>query len=203
MSKRIEKENKAQFSGRRLFLQRIFFGGSAILFGTYLSREYLKSAEPEIIDMEESRALIISIAKTIIPFNQIPGEPDIKIYEYVLYVAQHVFSNRERRKFTEGLIETEELARGQHGKSFRICSDKQKLKILEQLEASTIQHELIKKIKRKIFGDDFITMIKTLTIECYCTSEHGCKTFYQYDWIPGEYDPNLIIDDHYPAWATK
>jgi hypothetical protein len=190
-------------TNRRNFIKKALLGTTGLAFSLYLGNNYFNSFVASKIDIADLQELIISIAGTIIPTDETPGAAESNIYEYIKYLSDNVLTTSEKSKLITGLLEIINIADNQFGKPFQNCSSEEKLTILCNLQSSSIKNKIIKKIKHKIFGKSFIEIMKSLTIECYATSEEGCKKFFQYDFIPVNYQSSIDIDNTHPAWATK
>lgn len=190
-------------TNRRSFIKKISLGSLGVIFGLYFGRSYYNSISINDIDLANYKDLIIAVSDCIIPADETPGVIETGIYEYLLYIAEHVLTAEERVTLISGMLDLTSRSEDQFGLPFHQCKSNEQLNILIDLESETPNNQLLKKVQKKLFGKSFIEMITQLTIECYCTSEVGCKNFFQYDIIPVNYNASLDIDDKFPAWATK
>ncbi len=190
-------------TNRRSFLKRISLGSLGVIFGLYFGRRYYDSISINDIDFANYRDLIIAVSDCIIPADETPGVIETKVYEYLLHISEHVLTEKERALLISGIMGLTSRSEEQFGLPFHQCKSNQQLSILIDLESETPNNQLIKKVQKKLFGKSFIQMIKSLTIECYCTSEKGCKEFLQYDPLPINYLPSIKIDENFSGWAIK
>ena len=190
-------------TNRRNFIKTTLLGTTGLVFSFYLGKKYFNSLAASKIEIPDLKEIIISIADTIIPTDETPGAEESNIFEYIKYVSDNVLSDSEKSKLIAGLLEIINIADNQFGKPFQKCNSKQKLTILYNLQASSIKNKTLNKIRHKMLGKNFIEIMKSLTIECYATSEMGCENFFQYDFIPVNYQPSITIDENHQAWATK
>ena len=190
-------------TNRRKFIRNSILGTAGIVFGLSLGKKYINSVSASKVNIDNLKDLIISVSGTIIPKDDTPGMEDSNIFDYIKYVSKNILKDSEKNKLILGFLELTNIADNQFGKTFQRCSYQERITILQDLQTSKKNNKIIKKIRHKVLGKNFIEMITSLTIECYCTSEVGCKNFFQYDIIPVNFNPSIDIDDKFPAWATK
>jgi hypothetical protein len=80
-------------------------------------------------------------------------------------------SSKEYKNFLNGLTELQADCFNTYGHSFENCLVNQK-KVLADLDNSLQYSSLLNKIRDRLFGL-FFNILKTLTIEGYCTSSIG------------------------------
>jgi len=90
-----------------------------------------------------------------------------------------------------------------YGHYFEACSASQKIELLENLESSWNSKGLLMKINNKLLGRSFYSLLKTLTIEGYCTSLMGATKHLEYLPIPTSYKAVTTLKTNQKAWATK
>jgi len=190
-------------TNRRSFIKKISLGSLGVIFGLYFGRSYYDSISINDIDLANYKDLIIAVSDCIIPTDETPGVIETGFYEYLLYVSSNVLTSKERAILISGLLDVTSRTQEQYGLPFHLCKTDQQLKILIELESENPSNHLFKKVHNKLFGISFIQMIKSITIECFCTSERGSKEFLQYDILPINYLPSIKIDKKFSAWAIK
>jgi hypothetical protein len=102
------------------------------------------------------------------------------------------------------LYDIEEYTKSTYGILFKDCTINIQNTILQKFEKKEqINIRVISKIKNKLFGLGFFSILKELTVECFFTSEIGATNALNYDYIPGKYIGCLNIPSNQKSWATQ
>jgi hypothetical protein len=75
--------------------------------------------------------------------------------------------------------------------------------VLENLDSNTDSNSLFTKINNKIRGRSFFNILKSLTVEGYCSSELGATKLLSYVAVPINYKAITTIKPNQKAWATR
>lgn len=147
--------------------------------------------------------LISELVDTIIPPSETPGAKESMVQVYIIDYMESCASNKEYNNFFNGLNELEETCLNDYGNYFEACTNQQKIEVLEGLDKHSNADNILSKIDDKLRGRSFFKILKTLTIEGYCTSELGATTHLAYAPVPAVYNAITTIKTNQKAWATK
>lgn len=188
---------------RRKALNRISKWGisSVALIGGiklyYTNRNY------PVTRLSEHKELISILTDLIIPRTDTPGAKDANVSESLMKIISNCADSRTQQTFINGLFEIESIAKSIYGVKFKDCDrDSQNAILQEMEEKEQIKNKLISKVKNKLFGKGFFSILKEYTVECFFTSELGATQSLQYDYIPGKYSGCIAIQKNQKCWAT-
>jgi hypothetical protein len=153
--------------------------------------------------LEAHSKLIAELANVIMPPTQSPGAKDALVHNYIISYMEDCSSMKEYNNFINGLTDLQENCVGNYNNSFENCTAVQKIKIIEDLDNNSDSNGLISKISNKLQGRSFYNILKSLTIEGYCTSEMGATQHLVYALIPGKYNAITQLSKNQKSWATK
>ena len=147
--------------------------------------------------------LIAELAEVIIPTTTSPGAKSAQVQEYIISYMEDCSTIKEYHNFLNGLNDLQEDCRNSYRLYFEDCSASQKKELLENLDNSWVSKGLLLKINNKLRGRSFFNILKTLTIEGYCTSFIGATKHLEYVAIPGKYEAVTKLKINQKSWATK
>ncbi|MFI0491619.1 gluconate 2-dehydrogenase subunit 3 family protein [Flavobacterium sp.] len=153
--------------------------------------------------LEAHSLLIAELTDVIIPPTTTPGAKEALVHNYIISYMEDCSSMKEYNNFLDGLNDLQENCKNTYNHNFENCTVVQKNKIIENLDNNQDSTSLFSKISNKIQGRSFFDILKTLTIEGYCTSELGATKFLEYQPIPGKYIAITNLKVNQKAWATK
>lgn len=153
--------------------------------------------------LESYADVLAELIDVIIPATDTPGAKEAEVQSYIISFMESCSSNKEYYNFLNGLVDVEESCRNDYGVAFQECSLVQKTSVLEQLDENLDTNSLLFKIDKKIRGRSFFTILKSLTIEGYCTSREGATQLLAYQPVPGRYQAITTIQAGQKAWATS
>lgn len=153
-------------------------------------------------DIKEYAMLISELVDVIIPLTDTPGAKEANVHNYIIGYMENCANKKDYKNFINGLIDIENESLRIYNQSFNDCSIKEKNLLVSALDDSS-RNQLVKKISTKIRGRSFFDLLKSLTIEGYCTSELGVTKFLKYQPIPGQYLAITNLKKNQKAWATK
>lgn len=146
--------------------------------------------------------LISELVDVIIPPTDTPGAKEALVQDYIVDFMEDCASSKEYNNFINGLIDLQEDCEVKYGNSFEKCSSEQKVEILKSFE-SGMSNGIISKINNKIKGRSFYNILRTLTVEGYCTSSIGATQHLAYRPVPGKYKAITELGANQKAWATR
>ena len=189
---------------RRRAIARIsFWGVSSIAIIGGLKIFYPNKYYP-ISSLKEHKELISILTDLILPRTETPGAKDAMVSETLIKIVENCFDSRSQKTFINGLFDIEAYTKSTYGLLFRDCKiDIQNIIIQKFEKKEQINVRVISKIKNKLFGSGFFSILKDLTVECFFTSEIGANKALNYDYIPGNYIGCLSIPPNQRCWATQ
>ncbi len=123
----------------------------------------------------DKKDLLRAIVESIIPGDKnIPGAGALKVHEYVEIMVADCHGREVQQIFLQGLERTEEIAAENYRWDFVDLEQQEKKRILTVIETS--QNEA---------DHQFFTLVKSLSIQGYLTSEYVVKNFSDYVMVPG------------------
>jgi hypothetical protein len=147
--------------------------------------------------------LLAELVDIIIPATETPGAKQAQVQEYVISFMESCASNKEYYNFLNGLKNLQQTCLSDFNTIFEKCTIAQKTTVLESLEGNFDANSLLFKIDKKIRGRSFFTILKSLTVEGYCTSQLGATELLAYQPVPGKYKAITTIRPGQKAWATS
>jgi hypothetical protein len=189
---------------RRRAIARIsFWGVSSIAIIGGLKIFYPNKYYP-IASLNEHNELISILTDLILPRTETPGAKDAMVSETLIKIVENCFDSQSQQTFIKGLYDIEAYTKSTYGLLFRDCKINIQNGILQDFEKKEeINNRFISKIKNKLFGSGFFSILKDLAVECFFTSEIGATQALQYDYIPGKYIGCLNIQANQKCWATQ
>lgn len=188
---------------RRKAIARIsLWGASSIAIFSGVNFFYSKKYFP-ISRLNEHKELISILADLILPKTDTPGAKDANVSETIIKIVENCFESNLQQTFINGLFEIESCAKSEYGLLFRDCKINRQNTILQEFDKKEqINNIFILKVKNKLFGPSFFSILKDLTVKSFFTSEIGATQALQYDYIPGKYIGCLSIQNNQKCWAT-
>jgi hypothetical protein len=153
--------------------------------------------------LETYAALLAELTNVIIPPSKTPGAKDAQVYKYIIGYMEECSSMKEYNNFYNGLIDIQENCVSSNNNKFENCTAAEKNKIIEELDSNSGSTGIISKISNKLQGRSFYDILKSLTIEGYCTSQIGATQHLAYSLIPGKYNAITQLSTNQKSWATK
>lgn len=154
-------------------------------------------------ELKDCKDLITELVDIIIPSNSTPGAKAAKVQDYIVNYMENCSSIKEYNNFLNGLNDLQQSSERIYNRAFTICSKQQKNQLLENLDNQWNSNGLLLKISNKIRGRSFFNILKTLTVEGYCSSKIGATEFLVYKPLPGIYISITNLKSNQRAWATK
>lgn len=149
------------------------------------------------------RDLISEISAMIVPQTDTPGAREAGVGIYIINVVESCLSDTDKRTVLLGLNDLEEYSYNKYSASFIKCSQEQKTMILKHFQKKgQFDNAFLNKVKKKLLGPDFFELIKTLTVNGYCSSKIGATQGLAYEHIPVKYIACTPLLPNQRSWAT-
>jgi hypothetical protein len=174
--------------------------GAASYCGVTIYNVYKR---PNLKNLDDYKEMLASLVEIIIPETDTPGAGSAGVYNYVLLMIKEAKSRKEQNNFINGLNDIRDYCLNNYNKQYEQCSFEEKTSVLNYFESIGSYTGLVGKIKNKLLGVSFFQILKSLTIEGYCTSEIGATKHLAYQMIPGKYIAQMDLKPNQKAWATK
>jgi len=147
--------------------------------------------------------LLAELVDIIIPPTDTPGAREANVQGYIISFMEFCSSNKEYTNFYNGLNDLQENCLSDYNTHFADCTNQQKIALLEDLDSSADPNGIMAKINKKLRGRPFFSILKSLTVEGYCTSKLGATELLAYQPIPARYKPITTLQPNQKAWATS
>ncbi|UYQ90993.1 gluconate 2-dehydrogenase subunit 3 family protein [Chitinophaga horti] len=176
--------------------------GLLTAFGGYKWLESHK--QPDTNYLTGNKALIAALAETIIPRTELPGATDANVADYILINMSDCCSEKRQNRFINGLKDVQQYTRMQFGRNYEQCNEAQQETIMRFFEEQA-DHPggVLKKIRNRMLGKPFFTILKEVTVAGYCTSMPGATEALAYLDVPGRYEACTTITPGQRAWAIN
>lgn len=126
-------------------------------------------------------ALLQELVELIIPTTDTPGAKAAGVNQYIDRVLAMVSDVPEKETFIAGLENMDRLSQKQFGNAFLKLSQKDQITLLQQMESEG----------RSTPGGSFFSLLKSMTIYGYYTSEIGASQELMYVHATGMYDGDI------------
>lgn len=152
------------------------------------------TANAENLQLTEiQKNIVAEVAEMIIPRTNTPGAKDAGVPAFVVMMLQDCYRKPEHLSFVAGVQDLEK-------RGFLSLNQQEKTKLLEAVEADTVQQMIAYNVKQTKMGDNedreqmkevpkglpYWRLMKELTLLGYFTSEAGIKASFDYVPIPGK-----------------
>lgn len=165
---------------------------------------FIEDSNKERGKLKAYESLITELVEVIIPTTTAsPGAKDAKVQVYVINYMEDCSTNKEYNNFLNGLKDLQEDCMNTHSNTFEDCSPIQKTELLENLDNNWASKGILLKLNNKLLGRSFFNILKSLTIEGYCTSQIGVTKHLAYNPMPGKYNAITKLTMNQKSWATK
>jgi hypothetical protein len=159
---------------------------------------------PDLAYLDNHKTMIADLAETIIPRTDTPGAKDALVHESIIDMIKTGSDRKTQNSFLDGLKDVEEYTGDHYSKSFSHLSTADQQNVLKHFQMKGKNFSgLAGKVKNKVLGKSFFTILKEYTTIAYCTSKPGATQGLAYEFIPGRYLPCTPLAANQKAWATK
>jgi hypothetical protein len=176
-----------------LKVMALTFGGSLALPESAFAKlaEPLDPASLKFFSAPQ-RELVALLAETIIPKTDTPGALDAGVPAWLELLAQDCLPEADRKILREGLGTVEARAAAEFKKPFARLTVPERIQLLTALEREA-----------KKAGDPkaFIRQFKDLTKFCFVNSEVGATQAFEFNLIPGRWDPAAELKPGQKAYS--
>ncbi len=184
----------------KLSLSAGLVGAASFSVFKYAHHEVVFTAD----NLRAREALITALAERIIPKTDTPGASEAAVSGYIINVLLNCTDQKQQVRFLTGLEDVDVYSRDKFGATFVDCSNDNQDLIITYFEKKTgYTYAILNKIYNKLFGKEFYTKLRELTIEGYCLSQVGATRSLVYDPVPGSYQACIPMKEHQKSWATK
>jgi hypothetical protein len=173
--------------------------------GTYSFTKWFYLAEPLCADeLLKKKPLLEELVEVIIPTTDTPGAKAAMVHDYIINVILYCTDVRQQIHFNRGLDDVERYSSSEFGKTFLESTIHEKRLVVAHFAArDDSYHLIIRKVKKKLFGEPFYLKLRNLTIEGYCQSRIGATQALKYDSIPGKFLSRVPLTLNQKSWATR
>lgn len=195
--------DKGRFLKRRevlIALLVLVLGACYLLFFKFFKN--IQHQKADLSKLPMFRECMEELAETIIPETDTPGAKSAGIVAAVFQQVMHCLGERDQAVFFRGLVELDEYCTRKFGRPFVACDGPERLQTLNHFEsAATFGGKFVVKVRRRLFGKPFISLVKELCVISYCRSMLGATQALVYDPIPARYNACVAIKEKQRSWA--
>jgi hypothetical protein len=199
------------------------FGSAAVLGLLTGGTVWRKYGRPQFADLTgwtgfsaDAIALMDEIGECIIPTTDTPGAKAVQIGQFMALVVTDCFDDLQRSAFLFGLADIDARSREDYGRSFLSLTADERTLVLSGIQGEQRWRELWNRgergariLVRPLVGplpaprqtEHYLTMLKSLTVHGYFTSEIGATQALRHSSIPGAYDGCLPYKPGDRAWS--
>ncbi len=189
---------------RKQAILSLFAASASIGLASYSGwHVYQVKKRPLLSDLELNIKMIAELVDLIIPTTETPGAKDLDVHSFIVLIIKKASSKKDQNNFINGLNDLTRFCKDNYDNHFEKCSYADKVNALKYFESKSSYSGIIGKIRNKLLGQPFYSILKKLTIEGYCTSEVGATQFLEYQFVPGKYIANIDLTENQKTWATK
>ena len=164
---------------------------------------YGVTKNPQLKTLDDYTDMLADLVEIIIPSTDTPGAKSVGVQHYVVLIIKEATGKKDQNNFINGLNDFRAYCLSNYGEVYEKCAHIDKIKALDHFEKKASYRGIIGKVKNKFFGKSFFSLLKDLTVEGYCTSEIGATQHLAYQYVPGEYNACMDINENQKTWATK
>ncbi|MCP1385551.1 gluconate 2-dehydrogenase subunit 3 family protein [Runella salmonicolor] len=124
----------------------------------------------------QQEALLVSVVDTIIPTTDTPGAKDLGVPDFIQKMLVDCYEKGVQENVKKGLEKTDAIAKDRYLRAFVDCNSLQRKDVLGKVAMSTDQMQ-----------KDYLTLVKSLTILGFTTSEYVQTKHLKYNQAPGHY----------------
>lgn len=172
---------------RRELLRAALGGGAGVAFAglhrACLAAADLDAAPAERILTDGERAILETVADLIIPATDTPGAIEAGVPQFVELILTDWHTAEERRPVLEGMAKLDADCRSAYGRHFVDCDAAERAEALAAAEDS-----------------EMFTVLKSLVVNGYFTSEVGARSQPGYNPMPGVYR-EVVYDASAGRWV--
>ncbi|MHA4808135.1 gluconate 2-dehydrogenase subunit 3 family protein [Flavitalea flava] len=189
---------------RRKAIIRISLSGAGILAAAGGYKWFSIRRAPDLAYATEQKSLIGALAETILPVTDSPGATDADVSSFILKMIKDCLERKEQHTFINGLKDIQGHCTHKYGKAYPQCDAGQQEAALAYFEEKGKPYGGIAgKVQGRVMGRSFFTLLKTYTVEGYCTSQPGATRGLAYLYIPGSFHGCIPMQPGQKAWATS
>ena len=189
---------------RRTFIigAPLITAGAILSYSTY--KWINRNIDPDFKYLLQSKAVLASLADTIIPKTNSPSASECGVHEFIIKMIIDCTETKEQNTFIQGLKEVETYSKTTYKKSFSLCLESEQIAILNYFDQKDESLSgMAGKGQRKFLGKSFFFILKEYCIWGYFTSEQGATQALRYAHVPGHYTACERYTDGEKAWATN
>jgi hypothetical protein len=187
---------------RKSFIGSLFAIGGLGIASYYGIKGYKTNVD--ITHIKLKKEVINQLAEILIPETETPGAISANVADFIINYLPHYPDKKSIRNLLEGIEELEQGAIELYKKEFVKLPEENKLVVFNEHCYNGLQLTgTAAKIKNKIFGKSFYSILKELVCIGYFTSMAGATKGLDYEMIPGKFIANYKIDPSKKGWATK
>jgi hypothetical protein len=189
---------------RRKAIAGLIAGGAGIVTAVGGYKWYQVIRKPEVEFIVKNSELIAALADIILPETDTPGARSVGAHLYVVTILTDCTDRKTQNNFINGLKDVESRSSARFGKPFEKLSLAEKTDIVSAAEKDSMTSSgILNKIKSRLLGKSFFSVLKEYTVEGYCLSKTGATQVLAYVAVPGIYSGCEPLKPGQNSWALR
>lgn len=137
------------------------------------------------------REQVAALAEAIIPKTDTPGAIEAGVPEWIEVILKDCYEPKDQQVFREGLPALFAAAEQETGKPFATLTPDEQVAFLTAYDGKT---KAAAKAAGRPVSKTFLQQFKELTKLCYCSSEVGSTTAFEFHLVPGRWEPAMPLE---------
>lgn len=144
------------------------------------------------------------LAEILIPETDTPGAKAAAVGPVMKMLVKNAIKRTDQNNFIEGLKATQQYCIKEFNKDIDALNNSEKKKLMQKIfDDDDEWNGLIGKVKRKLTGHSYFSLLREYSSIAFCTSQLGAEKALSYDHVPGRYFPCIPLENGQHSWATK
>ena len=139
-----------------------------------------------------------ALAEAIIPKTDTPGAIEAGVPEWIEVILKDCYQPQEQQVFRDGLPALFAAAQQETGKPFTELTADEQVAFLTAYDGKT---KAAAKAEGRPVGKTFLQQFKELAKFCYCSSEVGSTTAFEFHLVPGRWEPSMPLEPGMKVFA--
>jgi hypothetical protein len=172
---------------------------------SYYGFQFAKTkGTPDFNFLDNNKTLLAELCETIIPKTNTPGAKEAMAHEFVIYSLKHSKEESLVNNFINGLKDVQSYSNSKFNMAFTQLNKQQQIEVvLHFKEIGKNFSGSMGKVRNKILGKSFYSILKEKATVGYCTSMIGAKQGLSYEYVPTRFIGCTNLLPGQKSWATK
>lgn len=189
---------------RKKFIATLSILGIGSVAGYYGFQFAKTKGTPDLNFLDNNKDLLADLCETIIPKTNTPGAKEAMAHEFVIYSLKHSKEEALVNNFINGLKDVQSYSLSKYDKPFTQLAKNEQIQVVAHFqEIGKNFSGSLGKVRNKILGKSFFSILKEKASVGYCTSLLGAKQGLAYEYVPTRFIGCTDLLPGQKSWATK